>query len=182
MQAVEEECSSLNASAASATATAPRWAIHAVLSRSDASSPTPCKKTYVPRIEVLEVDCSRRVRATTRVLCRRKGVASGLRGAKKRLSCLAGMLTGSVARGYSRMLGPLYTRTRPQRGHRATLPNVEVVPLDILGSKGQLFIVGLDRSRPAFPRRFAQELRFARLSGEGTLARCQIHPTFGYFI
>ena len=146
MQAVEEECSSLNASAASATATAPRWA--------NASSPTPCKKTSVPRIEVLEVDCSRRVRATTRALCRRKGVASGLRGAKKRLSCLAGMLAGSVARGYSRMLGPLYTRTRPQRGHRAKLPIAQVVPLDILGSEDQLFHGRARSQSPGFSKAF----------------------------
>jgi hypothetical protein len=37
-----------------------------------------------------------------------------------------------------------------------------------------LLRVGLDRSRPAFSRHFAQALHFARSSGRGLLAKCQI--------
>ena len=59
-----------------------------------------------------------------------------------------------MARGYSRMLGPLYTRTRPQRGHRATLPNAEVVPLDIIGSKDEVSHRRARSQSPGFSKAF----------------------------
>jgi hypothetical protein len=39
-----------------------------------------------------------------------------------------------------------------------------------------MWAVGLERSRPAFPRHFAQVLHFARSSGRGLLAKCDPRP------
>ena len=72
-----------------------------------------------------------------------------------------------MARVYSRIPGPLYTRKRPQRGSRnvAVVPNAEVVALDIIGSKDQFFHRRARSQSPGFSKAFRPRTALCPLVG-----------------
>ena len=74
----------------------------------------------------------------------------------------------------SRPRGRRIPDTRPTA---ATLTRKSAIAgIDFRISPHDMSAVGLERSRPAFPRHFAQALHFARSPGRGLLAKCHPRP------
>jgi len=65
----------------------------------------------------------------------------------------------------------ILTRRRPR-----SPGNPQKRGVDFRTSPHDMCAVGLERSRPAFPRHFAQALHFARSPGRGLLAKCHPRP------